>query len=344
MPPQLQNVANIQCENCHGAGSEHVNNGGAGYALTVPTGSGACAQCHDDPSHHIKFATWSNSAHAVTTRDPAGNATCVGCHTMDGFMGRVAGATTLNTTYGAINCETCHEPHGQTIPSTAAHLLRTVAPVTLADGTQVSNAGMGTLCMNCHQSREKAAVYAATTAGTTYFGPHEGPQADMLEGVNGFTYGQTIASFASHASAITDTCVTCHMQTASSSDPNMYNVGDHTFNISYTPQGSSTPDQLVAACQTCHGSEATSLNIDGVQTEVQNLLDQLSAMLPPAGQPKTSLNIDSTWTQPQLEAAYNWLFVHNDGSLGVHNAAYAEGLLNASIANLQKTTSAGVRK
>ena len=74
--------------------------------------------------------------------------------------------------------------------------------------------------------------------------------------------------------------------------------------------------------------------IDGVQTEVQELLDQLSAMLPPVGQAKTALNIDATWTQPQLEAAYNWLFVTNDGSKGIHNTAYAVGLIKASIDDL----------
>jgi len=72
-----------------------------------------------------------------------------------------------------------------------------------------------------------------------------------------------------------------------------------------------------------------------VQTEVQSLLDKLSTMLPPDNSVKTSLNIDSTWTKPQLEAAYNWLFVTNDGSRGIHNTAYAVGLLNASIAKLQ---------
>jgi hypothetical protein len=50
---------------------------------------------------------------------------------------------------------------------------------------------------------------------------------------------------------------------------------------------------------------------------------------------KASLTIDSTWTKPQLEAAYNWLFVTNDGSRGIHNTAYAVGLLKASISNLQ---------
>jgi hypothetical protein len=58
-------------------------------------------------------------------------------------------------------------------------------------------------------------------------------------------------------------------------------------------------------------------------------------MLPPNNSVKTSLTIDSTWTKSQLEAAYNWQFVNNDGSRGIHNTAYAVGLLKASIANLQ---------
>jgi hypothetical protein len=57
-------------------------------------------------------------------------------------------------------------------------------------------------------------------------------------------------------------------------------------------------------------------------------------MLPPVGQPKTALTIDATWTRPQLEAAYNWLFITNDGSKGIHNMAYTVGLLKASITNL----------
>jgi hypothetical protein len=58
--------------------------------------------------------------------------------------------------------------------------------------------------------------------------------------------------------------------------------------------------------------------------------------LPPNAKPKTELTIDDKWTRAQLEAAYNWQFVANDGSKGVHNTAYAVGLLKASIANLSK--------
>ena len=347
MPAALQNVANIQCENCHGPGSEHANSGGTPWAITASMTSGDCGQCHDDPPHHYKSTEWDNSAHAVTTTDPAGNATCVGCHTSFGFIARMTGNPNPNTAYGAINCQTCHEPHGQTTPTTANHLIRNDAPVTLADGTQVTNAGEGALCMQCHQARQNANVYAATTPGSTYFGPHEGPQADMLEGTNGYTYGQSIPSSA-HAFVTHDTCVQCHMQATTSGTPAFLNAGGHTFKTDFTPAGSTTPVELVGACQSCHGPDITQFNfplfdyngdgkIDGVQTEVQELLDQLSSMLPGGnGKPQTALTIDATWTQPQLEAAYNWLFVTNDGSKGIHNTAYAVGLIKASIEDLSK--------
>jgi hypothetical protein len=135
------------------------------------------------------------------------------------------------------------------------------------------------------------------------------------------------------------------MQATAATDAAFLQAGGHTFKLSFTPAGKTTEVQLVGACQSCHGQQITNFDfalfdyngdgvIEGVQTEVQHLLDQLSTMLPPAGKPKTALTIDNTWTQPQLEAAYNWLFVSEDKSKGVHNTAYAVGLLKASIADL----------
>jgi hypothetical protein len=160
----------------------------------------------------------------------------------------------------------------------------------------------------------------------------------MLEGANGFTYGQAIPSSA-HANAVSNSCVACHMQTIASTDPAYLHAGGHTFENSYNGE------DLVAACQSCHGAAVTTFDfplqdyngdgvIQGVQTEVQSLLNRLSTYLPPDNSVKSSLTITSTWTQPQLEAAYNWLFVEKDGSLGIHNTAYAVGLLKSSIANL----------
>jgi len=345
VPAALQNVANIQCENCHGPGSTHISSGGDPRLISKDVTAGVCVQCHGAATHHIKGMEWGNSMHAVTTRDPAGNASCVGCHTNNGFVDRINGVGPADLTFDAISCQTCHEPHGETIPDSNPHLVRTLAAVKLADGTQVTTAGFGTLCMNCHQSRQNALVYAAKTAGSAHFGPHEGPQADMLMGTNGFTYGKRIPSSA-HGDVVEDTCVNCHAQTPASTDPALGQVGGHTFKMSFAGTSKIPAEQMVAACQTCHGPDVTTFDfplmdydgdgvIDGAQTEVQHLLDKLALQLPPVGQAKSSLTIDATWTQPQLEAAYNYLFVQKDGSLGVHNMAYTVGLLKASIANLQ---------
>jgi len=338
--PSLANLANIQCENCHGPGSEHFYSMGNTNLISHTVFSGDCNQCHDAPTHHVKGTEWYNSKHAVTTTDPAGSAGCVICHTAYGFIARISGGPT-NLAYAPIGCQTCHEPHGQTIPTNNPHLLRTLANVTLMDGTTVTNAGEGLLCMECHHARQNAATYASTSAGSSHFGPHEGPQADMLEGVNGYTYGLAIPSSA-HRDSVTNACITCHMQATASTDPTFLLAGGHTWNMSCSNGG--TNYEMVAACAQCHGP-ITTFNfpredydgdgvIEGVQTEVQNLLNDLGALLPPVGQPKSSLSIDSTWTQPQLEAAYNYLMVQKDGSLGVHNVAYTVGLLKASIANL----------
>jgi hypothetical protein len=349
MPKALQNVSNIQCENCHGPGSNHVVTGGDPRLISTTYTAGACVQCHAEAPFHIKSMEWGNSAHAVTTTDPAGNAECVGCHTNNGFIDRINGVGPADLTYDAIGCQTCHEPHGETNPSSNLHLVRTLAAVTLADGTKVTTAGAGTLCMNCHQARVNAATYVATTPGSTYFGPHEGPQADMLMGTNGFTYGQDIPSSA-HREVVADTCVACHTQAPASTDPALGQVGGHTFKMSFPGTSTIPAEQMIGACQTCHGSDITTFNfplfdydntggpILGVQDEVQGLLNDLAALLPPVGQAKSDITIDSTWTQQQLKAAYNYRFVQRDGSLGVHNTAYTVGLLKASIEDLQKSS------
>ena len=348
LPAAIKNTGNIQCENCHGPGSTHIASGGDPRLITVSMASGTCGQCHGAMTHHVKTGEWNNSLHAITTRDPSGpgRESCVGCHTGNGFLGKTNEDQTVNTDYSAITCQTCHEPHGETAPGTNAHLIRKLTAVKLRDGTMVTTGGNGMLCMNCHQSRQNAATYVATTVGSARFGPHHGPQADMLMGVNAITYGKKIPSSA-HADVVGDTCVTCHMQAVDAADPALSHVGGHTFKVSWPGNGTLPAKDMVAACQGCHGPDVTSLDfplmdydddgvIDGAQTEVSHMLDQLAYLLPPVGQAKTSLTIDSTWTLPQLQAAYNWQFVKNDGSYGIHNMAYAVGLLKASIADMEK--------
>jgi len=385
MPVNLQHVANITCENCHGPGSLHATAFGDTSApnwplLDIPYNAGACEECHDDAPTHASGTQWYASSHAVTTTIPTSEAAstaqyCVRCHTTAGFITIVSNiaagngiVTCTNVAYNAIGCQTCHEPHGLTIPTSDNHLIRIMSSVTFGDGTVVTNGGEGILCMTCHHSRDGSAVTnvanyqagIATWAGGSTppsshdFGPHDNPQGDMIEGINAITYGLSIPSSA-HRLTVTNSCVGCHMQSIASSSPGFLLSGGHTFEMSYktyTTNGSTvvtnTTDQ-VGVCNQCHGG-ITNFNFPvedyanvgtvlGVQTEVQILLNELSTLLPNSqgvvdGSVKTSLSVKTNWTTAQLQAAYNWQFVANDGSLGVHNAPYATGILNASIADL----------
>jgi nitrate reductase cytochrome c-type subunit len=379
MPSDLQDLSNIQCENCHGPGSEHVRYTGGlpanTNAIAVSFDAGACSQCHDDLPTHYYSAEWNNSLHANMTRTPSGSASriaCVRCHTAAGFIGYVANLNTnvpytTNYAYVPLTCQGCHDPHDASNP----HQLRTSTVVALSDGQVFTNAGAGGFCFNCHTSRNGSVTnslvgypaLAVTWNGGNAFGTHDSPQADMLEGVNAVTYGQTIAS-APHASVVTNTCVGCHMQTIASTDPAFTLAGGHTTKMSYNVVTNGVTNVVAVAyvCAQCHGA-VTNFNIlvpdyvgygysQGIQTQVQILLNQLSTLLPPSGYQANANNYvadgkvkspssQTNWPAKFLQAAYNYQFVSNDGSLGVHNGPFAVGLLKASIANLTGISTPG---
>jgi len=370
MPEQLKDVANIQCENCHGPGSQHMfSQGRTGNtnAIAVSYAAAACSQCHDSLNTHFRSAEWNISAHATATRTPSGainRIQCVRCHTAPGFIGFAATgglqnnqAYATNFVYEAITCQACHDPHNASNP----HQLRMGYSVTLDSGLTITNAGAGGFCIECHNSRNgsvtnsivKYPLLQQTWNGGSSFGVHDSPQGDMMEGVNAVDYGTPIPS-SPHATVVADTCAGCHMQAVASTSPAFLKAGGHTFKMSYTNSlGALVP--LTDVCVKCHGNiddfdmPVADYNgdgrIDGVQTEVQSLLNRLSTLLPPSGYKASqsayvadgkikSPSTQTNWPTKFLQAAYNWQFVNADGSLGVHNAAYAVGLLKASIGNL----------
>jgi mono/diheme cytochrome c family protein len=98
MPSALQNLANVQCESCHGPGSQHAFSLGNTNFISVSSGSGDCSQCHDAPAQYSETSEWYHSAHSTPTQDPTGPGQegCVICHTGPGFIARISGAAVTN--------------------------------------------------------------------------------------------------------------------------------------------------------------------------------------------------------------------------------------------------------
>jgi len=267
--PAIKNLANVQCENCHGPGSEHAYSLGATNRISVSYVAGNCAQCHDNlpegTVEQIKYTEWSGSLHSHTTRTPSGpgRENCVRCHTAPGFRNFIenagnTGGYATNTVYEAITCAACHDPHDASNP----HQLRAANIYTLPEGTTVTNAGLGALCMQCHHRRNGSATNnivkyqlgQPTWAGGSSFGVHDSTAGDMVEGVNAITYGKFIPS-GSHSSVITNVCVGCHMQFVATTDPAFGQAGGHTYSMTYKVVNAGVTNTVdkVDVCVKCHG-------------------------------------------------------------------------------------------
>lgn len=346
MPSNLQNRANVQCESCHGAASTHMLSGGNTNAIDVTLSSGTCGTCHDSMPHHVKTFEWSSSLHS-TGYVFRFSGSCVPCHSSVGFIetwdpyyapsNRVPRATAQE----GISCAACHDPH--TI-GMGEHQLRNITTATLSNGFVITEAmaGTGVLCMNCHHARQNANT---SILGTGNISPHHGTQGDMLAGENGFEYGLEMPS-SRHMAAVTNSCVGCHMQLIAQTTFSNVNtkVGGHTFKMSW---GGNTPQEdddirVTAVCSVCHVEEGTfdfggedydlDGSVEGVQTEIKGLLDRVAMLLPPIG--STTVTFNSSYTPSQRKAFWNYMFVWEDKSLGVHNPKYASTLLQTSLDDL----------
>lgn len=340
----------VQCESCHGPGSDHAASMDADD-ITLTVSESVCQECHGS-DHTTFWADWAGSGHGtVTSGYPGGsNPSCTRCHSGNGFIDFASGDTPTTYTDDLIdiNCVACHDPHN----ATSLHQIRKADSATLPDGTVVTTGGLGILCQNCHTGRRSDEDIAEqVTLGDGHFGSHHGNQGSMLHQavvVKDVAPAGFVWSNSNHR-LIEDSCATCHLQ------------GEEDVKTGHAFEPS------VEACEPCHGVIADFDDIiakndydgdgmvDGVQTEVHGLIDVLfdglmatgidttgytddddyATLLHAAGAPADSVSVWAGLTAgltPQMvrESAFNLSAVLYDHSYGIHNFAFIVQLLQQS--------------
>ncbi|MBK9982305.1 MAG: hypothetical protein IPP15_07755 [Saprospiraceae bacterium] len=308
-------------------------------------GTQHCMECHGSSQLiTAKMYQYEHSVHATGGNNNHNATNCAICHTSQGFLERIA--TGAVVTAAPINdplpqnCYTCHQIHRTY--SEADWGFTQTQPVTLWVGGQTLDFGKANLCISCHQSRTYTpALLNPSTASNSdtvnitnaRYGPHHGPQGVMLPGLNGYEVAgplpyENSAHTALLANNIKNACIVCHMGAAQAAES-----GGHTFRVISELDVINT-----AACVECHpvANDVKALVVDR-QGQIDARLAELKALLVARGRldPVTDLAKPGKFVGHEAGALFNYKFVSEDKSRGVHNFKYANALLVNSIAALQ---------
>ena len=289
--PATAQLANIQCENCHGPQESDAHKKGA---PRQNISSELCGACHGEPARHGRFQQWEESGHAnlelalvEATVEGRGAAAshCGRCHSGEGFLAwveqddltqRIQGAagdatveelTALGLTEATVHsqtCVVCHDPHqqGKTSgePNTAGVRIEGNTSL-LPAGFKAVGVGRGAICITCHNTRN-GAHNDAVGLPANYQAPHTAAQGDVLLGEN--AYFVSTGERANH-SFIQDACAGCHMEVTPPPAELSYNLAgtNHTFKAS--------PE----VCGDCHGAFRGA----GLQASTEAMLHELAVKM-----------------------------------------------------------------
>ena len=303
-----------------------------------------CLECHSDGSGPNRgvLAQFAYSVHGSgnnTERNrltSTGYASCEQCHTSEGFIAKVTGIPASGDRFTAFDCFTCHEPHSN------GNFSVRVSQAVVLENSASYNRGNSNICASCHHSRRNVGEYVyAGVKLSSHWGPHHSNQSDMLIGENAYEFaGYDDYEGSWHETGVINGCPSCHMSASAHES-----IGGHSWNMKNEERGF----ENITGCNVdgCHGSDPVSSvdrenvedfdgdgTIDGVQTELHHLLDSLGTLLESAGLVNADHHPISgrvVTTADSAGALYNFLFVEEDRSVGVHNTEYAVALLWSSI-------------
>lgn len=308
-----------------------------------PPGTTECMNCHSDDFGMANFllpfqAEFAASLHANGETFVRRSSSCSRCHTNEGFQNYLlTGEGGELVQSSPIGCFTCHSPHAN-----GDFALRKSGPTDLLVGA-VYDKGASNLCAECHQSREASPPIAdgtTLTSRNSRWGPHHGPQSNILSGQGAYEFSGAYSTGPSHAS-IADGCIACHM----GPPPESALAGGHSFNIFYEYHGAEEINGQ--ACIGCHDAwtdddELATTDTEAFQDAFQTDLDALQAAMGPNGlgwltsedpaEATGGIVAAGTYDADELGAIFNFRLLAEDRSQGVHNTVYAREVLDATLA------------
>lgn len=358
LSPAIRAESNVQCEMCHGPGSQHH---GIKQHIFKPWNANSCAQCHDSMGYDGHPYSFDSSGHSemisLFASEPERlQSSCAKCHSSEGFVAlAVNGGTTDELDPGidphAVTCAACHDPHDASLPNQ----LRITGDVAIESG-DVFEGGQGGLCATCHNSRVSGDLTEYIQTSTR--GPHHGTQADVMLGVNAWDFGTPFVTQESvHQEVVQDTCVACHMAKVPENGWTQEQgtvLGGHSFAI---VNADMDIDNHTNACLPCHltmtgidrllpntGQDYDGNGVkEGIQTEIKGLMGLVAMRLQERHAEITvnddlSLSIPSSLfenlTFEEKAVIHNYRLLHNDGSYGIHNARFTVEVLQKSYSAL----------
>lgn len=339
----------VQCENCHGEGLNHVENPDASQPIASldlgPAFDKNCAECHSGV-HHPFAEEWSQSLHAQVVTSAAGRAECAGCHRGQAILESWGVDSEYlekdSPDHLSITCGVCHDPHSKKYDGQLRFPVNTVSPELH-------------LCARCHDRRsipdpnsshgmEPHAPETALILGEAGWFP---PGADI--GV-----GQIIASHGTEGNP--KLCATCHVNkydvTDAATGDFVFHATGHLFKAvpcvdangiptNSDDCGYTTTERSFLACATagCHATpdaaeSALLLSSTRIQNDADDLMSQLLVVDPNLGTAGGEIDgTVSTFTVAE-GAFFNYnlaTFQDNVHGSATHNPFLTEALLLASI-------------
>jgi len=302
-----------------------------------------CLACHTDGSgpnqavvEQFKYSVHGSGNNTYRNRLYSSRyISCEQCHTSEGFIAYASGIPADGDHFSAFDCFTCHEPH-----SNGDFRVRITDPVMLENGAVYNRANSNT-CASCHHSRRDVNEYVYDGVElSSHWGPHHSNQSDMLIGENAYEFDGYNYEGSWHETGVVRGCPSCHMSASVHES-----IGGHSWNM----KNEDLDLENITGCNVegCHYDEpvaSVDREIDddydedgveeGIQQEIHDLLDSLGHLLETAGlvdEDHYPIEDRVVTTADSAGALYNFLFVEEDRSIGVHNTDYAVGLLKSSI-------------